>query len=116
MKNQQEEKKGNFFFAYGSPQFVIGATLLNMFLNLDFKYDPDANLSKKEEKKIQSVVNVLFILFLTFPFVFMFTLTDTYKKLTIQGYQTAEEVKLETRKRYDAQTDDYKKYIKCNCD
>ena len=117
MDNQQpKEKKSNLFFAYGSPQFVIGATLLNMFLNSDFKDDPDAKLSIKEEKRIQSVVNVLFILFLTIPFVFMFTHTDTYKKLTITGYQTAEEVKLETRKKYDAQTDEYKLYIKCNCD
>ncbi len=37
MKNQQEGKKSDFFFAYGSPQFVLGATLFNMFLNSDSK-------------------------------------------------------------------------------
>jgi hypothetical protein len=36
MNNQpQQEKKSSFFFAYGSPQFVIGATLVNALLNAD---------------------------------------------------------------------------------
>jgi len=37
MENQQQEKKSSFFFAYGSPQFVIGATLVNALLNTDSK-------------------------------------------------------------------------------
>jgi hypothetical protein len=38
MNNQpQQEKKSSFFFAYGSPQFVIGATLVNALLNTDSK-------------------------------------------------------------------------------
>lgn len=35
MENQEQQKKQSFFFAYGSPQFVLGATLLNLFLNSD---------------------------------------------------------------------------------
>ena len=34
MENNPQQKK-SFFFAYGSPQFVLGATLLNIFLNSD---------------------------------------------------------------------------------
>ena len=98
MDNQPtKEKKNNLFFAYGSPQFVIGATLLNMFLNSE--NDPNAKLSIKEEKQIKSVVNFsfIFILFLGLcGWGLIFSHSETYKKHFKDDYETAGEMKIKS--------------------
>jgi hypothetical protein len=92
-----KEKKSNLFFAYGSPQFVIGATLLNMFLNSED--DPNAKLSVKEEKQIKRFLKVLFIFILFLSLCgwgLIFSRSETYKKHFQDDYETAEEMKVKS--------------------
>jgi hypothetical protein len=102
MDNQQpKEKKSNLFFAYGSPQFVIGATLLNMFLN--WEPDPNGKLSIEEEKQIKTSAErfvkflFIFILFLALcGWGLIFSRSETYKKHFQGDYETADEMKIKS--------------------
>jgi hypothetical protein len=64
MKNQQEEKKSDFFFAYGSPQFVIGASLVHILLNSDIdttNYN-NAGYTKFTKLELIKVISILILL------------------------------------------------------
>jgi len=112
MKNQQEEKKSSFFFAYGSPLFVLCATLANRLVNEDFgslgnktplTSEQVKYINTKEDRDLISKIkkdnnNILgWFIFSVIVFFTIVTLYEEYdKKLQRGGFKTAEEMKIES--------------------
>ena len=125
MDNQQpKEKKSNLFFAYGSPQFVIGATLLNMFLNSDFKEEPIVKLTKKEEEllivwreeeKRKAPKRIFWSLVILTCIVVLWMCVYNMNAHGVFTLVPPPEIN-EARILYDMQPESYKNSIKCNCD
>jgi hypothetical protein len=125
MDNQQpKEKKSNLFFAYGSPQFVIGATLLNMFLNSDFKEEPIVKLTKKEEEllivwreeeKRKAPKRIFWFLVILTSIVVLWMCVYNMNAHGVFRPIAPPEIN-EARILYDMQPESYKNSIKCNCD
>ena len=125
MDNQQpKEKKSNLFFAYGSPQFVIGATLLNMFLNSDFKEEPIVKLTKKEEEllivwreeeKRKAPKRIFWGLVILTCIVVLWMCVYNMNARGVFTLVPPPEIN-EARILYDMKPESYKNSIKCNCD